>query len=148
MADKDDDAKDDKKDESNQAEKPDVDLNAIGKAFVEHYYTLFDNNRLQLADLYQDTSMLSFENEQYAGKKQIMAKLCNGVFFKKVQHVPKTLDVQPSGANGLMIMCTGELKVDEEKNALKYGQMFHLLPTDNTFKRFWLHNDIFRLNYC
>ena len=96
----------------------------------------------------QDTSMLSFENERYAGRKAIMAKLCNGVFFKKIQHVPKTLDVQPSGANGLMIMCTGELKVDEETNPLKYGQMFHLLPTDNTMKRFWLHNDIFRLNYC
>lgn len=46
MADRDD-SKDDKKEE-----KKDIDLNAIGKAFVEHYYTLFDNNRLQLADLY------------------------------------------------------------------------------------------------
>merc|ERR1711997_856161 len=147
MADKDDN-KDDKKDDDKQKKKPDVDLNAIGKAFVEHYYTLFDGNRLQLADLYQDTSMLSYENEQYAGKKDIMAKLCNGVFFRKIQHIPKTLDVQPSGANGLMIMVTGELTVDEEPNPIKYGQMFHLLPTDTTMKRFWLHNDIFRLNYC
>ena len=52
--------------------------------------------------------MLTFENEQYAGKKAIMSKLCNGVFFKKDSTYPKTLDVQPSGANGLMIMCTGE----------------------------------------
>merc|ERR1712039_387184 len=93
--------------------------NAIGKAFVEHYYTLFDSNRLQLSDLYQDTSMICFENERYAGKKQIMGKLCNGVFFKKVQHIPKTLDVQPSGCNGIMVMCTGELKVDEEVNTDK-----------------------------
>ena len=33
-------------------EKKDIDINAIGKAFVEHYYSLFDNNRLQLADFY------------------------------------------------------------------------------------------------
>ena len=92
--------------------------------------------------------MLSFEDEHFLGQKAIMAKLCNGVFFKSIQHVLKTLDVQPSGANGLMIMCTGELKVDEEANRLKFGQMFHVLPTDNTFSRFWLHNDIFRLNYC
>lgn len=31
---------------------PFSDVNAVGKAFVEHYYTLFDTNRLQLADLY------------------------------------------------------------------------------------------------
>eukprot|EP01084_Bolivina_argentea_P250295 419293_1 len=147
MADKDD-GKDDKKEDNKPEQKTDIDLNGIGKAFVEHYYTLFDSNRLQLADLYQDTSMLSYENEHFAGKKQIMAKLCNGVFYKKIQHIPKTLDVQPSGANGLMIMITGDLKVDDEPNPLKFGQMFHLLPTDNTFQRFWLHNDIFRLNYC
>jgi len=142
---------DNKDDEMNDVKPdvlPEIDLNAIGKAFVEHYYTLFDSNRLQLADLYQDTSMLSFENERYAGKKQIMGKICNGVFFKKVQHIPKTVDVQPSGCNGIMVMCTGELKVDEEINTLKYGQMFHLLPTDDKMQRFWLHNDIFRLNYC
>ena len=50
MADK----KEEKKDDEDKQpdKKPDIDLNAIGKAFVEHYYTLFDNNRLQLADLY------------------------------------------------------------------------------------------------
>lgn len=41
----------DKKDET-EAEKPPLDLNAVGKAFVEHYYTLFDGNRMQLADLF------------------------------------------------------------------------------------------------
>ena len=39
----------DKKEEKTLAQ---VDINDIGKKFVEHYYTLFDNNRLQLADLY------------------------------------------------------------------------------------------------
>ena len=51
MADKEE-QKDDKKDDHKTPAKRDIDLNAIGKAFVEHYYTVFDNNRLQLADLY------------------------------------------------------------------------------------------------
>ena len=42
----------DKKDDKNEEEKPPLDLNAVGKAFVEHYYTLFDGNRMQLADLF------------------------------------------------------------------------------------------------
>ncbi len=29
-----------------------LDLNEIGKAFAEHYYTLYDTNRMQLGDLF------------------------------------------------------------------------------------------------
>ena len=44
----------DSKEESKKEEKTlaQVDINDIGKKFVEHFYTLFDNNRLQLRDLY------------------------------------------------------------------------------------------------
>jgi len=133
-------------DKDKKDEKPDI--NSIGKAFVEHYYNLFDTNRIALTDLWQDSSMLTFEKEQYQGREKIMRKLLNGVKFRTIQHIPKTLDVQPSGANGLMIMTTGELKVDSEVNALKYGETFHLLPTDKSFQKFWVHNCIFRLNYA
>ena len=52
MADKDDNKDDEKRDSKPEEPQPEIDLNAIGKAFVEHYYTLFDSNRLQLSDLY------------------------------------------------------------------------------------------------
>lgn len=133
---------------SNKVKREKIDTNEIGKVFIEHYYSTFDNNRMQMASLYEDTSMMTFENKKYMGKKQIMNKLCNGIAFQKIKHYPQTLDVQPSGADGLVIMCTGELKVDEEQNRLKYGQMFHILATDDTYQRWILHNDIFRLNYC
>ena len=47
----------------------------IGPAFAQHYYNMFDTNRVGLADLYQDQSMLTFENEQFMGKQGIMTKL-------------------------------------------------------------------------
>mmetsp|Transcript_66495 Transcript_66495/g.105691 ORF Transcript_66495/g.105691 Transcript_66495/m.105691 type:complete len:132 (+) Transcript_66495:91-486(+) len=122
------------------------DINQIGKSFVEHYYNLFDNNRAQLANLFQGQSMLSFENEGFQGQQKIMEKLCNGVKFKTIQHQPKTLDCQPSGQGGLLVMVTGQLKVDNEKNPLLFSEVFHLLPTDKTLKQFWVHNCIFRLN--
>eukprot|EP00484_Ammonia_sp_Unknown_P000953 CAMPEP_0197020164 /NCGR_PEP_ID=MMETSP1384-20130603/886_1 /TAXON_ID=29189 /ORGANISM="Ammonia sp." /LENGTH=119 /DNA_ID=CAMNT_0042447733 /DNA_START=61 /DNA_END=417 /DNA_ORIENTATION=+ len=113
------------------------DINQIGKSFVEHYYNLFDNNRAQLANLFQGQSMLSFENEGFQGQQKIMEKLCNGVKFKTIQHQPKTLDCQPSGQGGLLVMVTGQLKVDNEKNPLLFSEVFHLLPTDKTLKQFW-----------
>ena len=47
----------------------------VGKAFSQHYYNTFDTNRVQLQTLYQEGSMLSFENEQFMGMQSIMTKL-------------------------------------------------------------------------
>lgn len=50
-------------------------LAEIGPAFAQHYYQTFDTNRAALHTLYQDASMLTFENEQFAGMQAIMTKL-------------------------------------------------------------------------
>jgi len=123
-----------------------VDFNSIGKCFVEHYYKHFDGDRTKLADLFKEQSCLSFEGKGCQGKSNIMNHICREVQFTKIQHSPRTLDVQPSG-QGLLVMVTGELKVDEEKNALLFTEVFHLIPIDNNFKSFWVKNAIFRLNY-
>ena len=50
----------------------------IGKAFVTHYYQAFDasiEQRSTLQSMYQDASMLTFENEQFMGMQAIMTKL-------------------------------------------------------------------------
>lgn len=50
----------------------------IGKAFVTHYYQMFDasiEQRSTLQAMYQDASMLTFENEQFMGMQAIMTKL-------------------------------------------------------------------------
>ena len=47
----------------------------IGTAFSTHYYDKFDNNRVELQHLYQDTSLLTFEKEQFMGMQSIMTKL-------------------------------------------------------------------------
>lgn len=46
-----------------QKAQPNID--DIGKAFAVHYYTLFDTDRSLLATLYQDESMMTFENEKF-----------------------------------------------------------------------------------
>ncbi|KAK7859265.1 nuclear transport factor 2b [Quercus suber] len=39
----------------------------VGRAFVDHYYHLFDNVRAALSSLYQPTSMLTFEGHKIIG---------------------------------------------------------------------------------
>ncbi|KAL6508177.1 Nuclear transport factor 2A [Orobanche minor] len=123
-----------------------MDLDAVAKAFVEHYYTTFDANRANLANLYQDGSMLSFEGEKFMGSQNIVVKL-SGLPFQQCKHNITTVDCQPSGpAGGVLVFVSGNLQITGEQHPLKFSQMFHLMPTPQG--SYYVLNDIFRLNYA
>ncbi|KAF5095392.1 hypothetical protein D0Z00_003172 [Geotrichum galactomycetum] len=122
-----------------------VDFQAVAQQFTTFYYQQFDSDRSQLGNLYRDSSMLTFETSQVQGAKDIVEKLVS-LPFQKVGHRITTLDAQPASPTGgdIIVMVTGELLVDEEQNAQRYSQVFHLVPEENSF---YVFNDIFRLNY-
>jgi hypothetical protein len=123
-----------------------MDPDSVAKAFVEHYYTLFDANRAGLASLYQEGSMLTFEGQKIQGSQNIVAKLTS-LPFQQCQHSITTVDCQPSGsAGGMLVFVSGNLQLSGEQHALKFSQMFHLMPTPQG--SFYVFNDIFRLNYA
>eukprot|EP01083_Nonionella_stella_P183779 665000_1 len=126
------------------AEAKDLDIQAIGSGFVNTYYDLFGNDRSKLEIYYRDPSCLSYEGQGYQGTKKIMNKLRN-LPIKSIQHNSKTIDVQPSGCGGLMIFVTGDLTLDNIKNPVKFSQSFHIVPINASTSKFWIHNDIFRL---
>ncbi|CAG8554967.1 9165_t:CDS:2 [Acaulospora colombiana] len=64
--------------------------------------------------------------------------------FQRVAHRIASTDAQPSISNGIFVVVTGELLVDEEQNPQRFTQAFQLIPEGNTY---WVLNDIFRLNY-
>eukprot|EP01084_Bolivina_argentea_P219650 372490_1 len=120
------------------------DPQAIGKSFVQHYYGTYAQNRTNLGNLFKDKSMMTYEGSQHQGSQSIMAKL-SGLQFSKIRHDTKTMDVQPSGAGGLLIVVTGDVFIDDSKNGIKFNETFHLMKENNSF---WIHNLVFRLNYC
>jgi hypothetical protein len=123
-----------------------MDPDSLSKAFVEHYYTQFDTNRIALVSLYDEASMLSFEGQQIQGAHNIGAKL-NGLPFEQCKHIISTVDCQPSGpSGGMLVFVSGSLQLPGEEHSLKFSQMFHLLPTP--LGSFYIFNDIFRLNYA
>ncbi|KAL9023995.1 MAG: hypothetical protein Q9180_008031, partial [Flavoplaca navasiana] len=62
-----------------------TDFQSIAQQFTEFYYSTFDENRSNLAALYD-------------------------LPFQKVKHAVKTLDAQPSsGEGGIIVMVTGAL---------------------------------------
>ncbi|KAL3427990.1 nuclear transport factor 2 [Phlyctema vagabunda] len=85
----------------------------IAQQFTKFYYDQFDADKTQLAPLYRDNSMLTFESASIAGTAGIVEKLSN-LPFEKVKHAVSTLDAQPSGeAGGILILVTGALLVRE-----------------------------------
>ncbi|XP_074303325.1 nuclear transport factor 2B-like [Silene latifolia] len=122
-----------------------MDADAVAKAFVGHYYSTFDSNRPALANLYQDSSMLTFEGQKIQGTQNITAKLTS-LPFQQCQHSVTTVDCQPSVNGAMLVFVSGNLQLAGEQHALKFSQMFHLMPTPQG--SFYVHNDIFRLNYA
>jgi len=116
----------------------------IAKAFVNHYYGLFDSNRASLAGLYQDHSMLTFEGEKYQGPKNILEKLVN-LPFQRVKHHITTCDAQPTPGNGILVFVCGQLQVDDSPGPMPFAQTFQLFPVPGSHSYFVL-NDLFRLN--
>jgi len=122
-----------------------ADKSDVGKAFCDHYFQTFDTQRANLQTLYQDTSLLSFENEQFMGMQSIMTKLTT-LQFTTVQHAVATCDCHPQAASsGILILIAGDLAADgETTKPLKFSQAFVLLPTPAG--SWYIAHDIFRLN--
>ncbi|KAG9248703.1 nuclear transport factor 2, partial [Calycina marina] len=112
--------------------------------FTKFYYDAFDVDRKQLAPLYRDQSMLTFESASSLGTSAIIEKL-DALPFKQIKHVVTTLDAQPASPNGaILILITGQLLVDEEQKPMSYTQTFQLLPENGSY---FIFNDIFKLVY-
>ncbi|KAK5107110.1 Nuclear transport factor 2 [Meristemomyces frigidus] len=121
-----------------------ADFENIAKQFVEYYYKTFDNDRTQLAPLYGEDSMLTFEAAPHQGVASIVGKL-QDLPFEQVQHQVSTLDAQPADATGaILVVVSGVLLVEAEQRPMSYTQTFHLKPKDGSY---YVFNDIFRLVY-
>eukprot|EP00877_Chromochloris_zofingiensis_P008307 jgi/Chrzof1/372/Cz01g13150.t1 len=120
-----------------------ADPEAVGKAFLMYYYQLFETNRSALANLYQESSMLTFEGQKFMGTQQVVSKLTS-LPFNNCKVTPTSMDFQPSVSGGILVFVTGQVLAEGESNPLKFSQVFHLMPVGNSFI---VTNDMFRLNY-
>ncbi|KAF1333334.1 Nuclear transport factor 2, partial [Globisporangium splendens] len=113
----------------------------VATAFVQHYYTTFDQNRAGLANLYQDVSTMSWEGTMLTGQQAIVQKLSQ---LPQVLHEYPTVDVQPSTSpNAILIFVQGKLKI-EDNNPIQFTQVFQLVAHQQG--AYYIHNDVFRLH--
>lgn len=114
----------------------------VGEQFIQHYYNTFDTNRPELASLYAEQSMLSFEGEQFMGIQAIFNKYNS---LGTIKHVLKSIDVHPTINDGIVCFVNGDLFIGEDTNGVKFAEVF--LLQNGGSAGIYVHNDIFRLNY-
>lgn len=113
----------------------------IGNGFVQHYYHLFDTNRGDLGSLYNETSCLTWEGEQFQGKIAIVKKITS-LPFHEIQHSITSADHQPTAEGCVLSMVVGQLKADEDP-IMGFHQVFLLKRVNDA----WIcTNDLFRLS--
>eukprot|EP00035_Acanthoeca_spectabilis_P020830 m.434794 g.434794 ORF g.434794 m.434794 type:complete len:127 (-) comp17769_c0_seq1:246-626(-) len=118
------------------------DYEEVGNHFVTHYFTTFDNDRSELAPLYNENSVCTYEGEQMKGQEQIMTYLTEKLSFRQVAHEGTTIDCQPVYDGGVFITVMGQLKPDDDP-VLPFVQSF-MLQQDGEGSWFILH-EVFRI---
>ncbi|KAE9550894.1 hypothetical protein FO519_005897 [Halicephalobus sp. NKZ332] len=122
------------------------DFNAIGEAFVSHFYSAFDvndpNQRAQaLSGLYDpENSYMTFEGVQVKGRDAILQKF-SGLTFREIRRAVTKTDCQPLPDGSILVSVLGQLKTDEDP-VNSYNQVFILKPSAGSF---YISNEIFRL---
>ncbi|XP_071695792.1 nuclear transport factor 2A-like [Rutidosis leptorrhynchoides] len=118
---------------------------AIGRAFVEKYYSTFDSNPAGLADFYQESSLMTFNGLKIQGSRNIVAKLTSPQ-FKQCKHSVITVDCQRTGPSGSVVFfVSGNLQLSGEPHPLTFTQIFHLMHTTQSSGSYFV-NDIFRFH--
>ncbi|CAI2319672.1 unnamed protein product [Caenorhabditis sp. 36 PRJEB53466] len=116
----------------------------IAKAFISHYYSIFDNQdtRVQgLADLYDpQNSYMTFEGTQSVGRDQILQKF-QTLGFRQIQRAITVIDSQPLYDGSIQVMVLGQLKTDDDP-VNPFSHFFTLRPNNGSF---FIGNEIFRL---
>merc|ERR1712150_79282 len=117
---------------------------AIGRAFVQRFYMLFDDaaQRPQLAALYKaDQSLMTFEGVSMQGAAKIMEKI-SSLTFQRIAHSITAIDCQPMFDGGILINVLGQLKTDEDPPH-SFLQTFVL---QNSSGNWFIGHDVFRLS--
>jgi len=111
----------------------------FAQQFTKMYYQTFDSNRTDLMLLYRPTSLLTFQSQLYRGPQAIVDKLMS-LGFSRIQHQTSTIDTQATG-DGIIVMVTGQLLVDEEQRPMNFCQTFCISHDTEYFVK----NDLFAL---
>ncbi|KAG0047428.1 NTF2- export protein 1 [Gryganskiella cystojenkinii] len=115
--------------------------------FVAHYYSRYDSSRLELKNLYRDSSAILWNGNAFSGIQpftEFLNKLAASV------HSVDAYDCHPLPSQPLSIIVNvnGTVKYGVETKVRQFSQSFVLMsetnPNDPSNVTFWVWSDCFR----
>lgn len=114
----------------------------ITEEFCKYYYKLFDNNFLQLNEIYQADSFFTFLDEEMIGFCNLVEKI-KQYNIQKFTHQTINVNSQPIGERTLLINTCGKLSVNDSMIQYHFSETILLQRDDNN--RFKIHRSMFKL---
>ena len=93
-----------------------------------------------LCVLQKETSLLTTESQTVQGPAKIVEQLQS---LPRMSHKVTSVQFQPTPQNAILILVSGDIKLEGQTNELKFSEVFQLLSENNSF---YIQNDIFSLN--
>ncbi|KAF4403937.1 hypothetical protein G4B88_014393 [Cannabis sativa] len=101
-----------------------MDPDSVSKAFMEHFFSTFDTSRANLGHVHVDLR----RSEVPRGPEH--CRQARSLPFEQYKHNISIVDFQPSGpAGGMLVFVNDNFQLAGEQHALKFSQMFDLMPT-------------------
>lgn len=110
----------------------------IGESFLKQFFS--NNSKEHISMFYGNDSILSVENDKYAGTNNITEKLSS----ISAQYQVSFNEIQPS-QNGLLIFLSGKMLLHGETNPINFHRIFFLAPTENG--SIYIKNDMFLITF-
>ncbi len=114
----------------------------IAREFVKCYYSIYDNNFMDLANLFITTPSITFGEFEFNNFYDWVKKIIQKYDVNKFHHTNITYEAQPIGEN-ILINISGNLKLNNGQDQGKYNETILLVKTSTS--TYSIANVIFRV---
>lgn len=119
-----------------------INFRQIATAFCNHYYATYDSDYYGLAELYTPNSCFSYQGDEVVGFDRWVNLMTNKYGYYGFRHIVYSIDAQPVGNMGLLVIVTGNLVLDNSLIGKKFTEAM-LLHNDGQ-NRFYVYHTVFR----
>lgn len=114
----------------------------IAEEFCKYYYTVYDNNFLELANLCLPNTLFTYMDEELIGFNRLVEKI-NKHYIYKFHHKQININFQPVGNNGIIILSTGTISLNDSIIENRFTESILLEMDDKN--RFFIINNLFKI---
>lgn len=106
----------------------------LAEELCKYYYTAYDNNFLELANVYYNDSQFTYQDHEFSGFNTFV-QILRGNNINKFTHHNMNVAAQPIGPNNLLITVYGSISFNDSIFMSKFIETIYLQKDDANILR-------------